>query len=199
MHKLFVTQVYQSKIKADLRDLRNEVLQIEKADADGRKWSIKNYKNGYTSYGSWDQLHRMSSTFSELEKQINTHVYKYCKNLGYDVHKNTLKMDTIWVNVMPPGAQHTAHIHPQSVISGTFYVDTPPASSAIKFEDPRLSFMMNAPSVSAKAHKDCQRFFSLNPRAGDLVLFESWLRHEVPVNQSKRPRISISFNYSWAR
>lgn len=199
MHKLFVTQVYQSKIKADLRDIKNEVLQIEKADTAGRKWSDENYKNGYTSYGSWDQLHRMSSTFAGLEKKINPHVLKYCKNLGYEVQKNTLKMDTIWVNIMPSGAQHTAHIHPHSVISGTFYVDAPPASSAIKFEDPRLSFMMNAPSVSAKANKDCQRFFSLNPRAGDLVLFESWLRHEVPPNKSKKPRISISFNYSWAR
>ena len=34
-------------------------------------------------------------------------------------------------------------------------------------------------------------------RAGRVVLFESWLRHEVPPNQSSSERVSISFNYSW--
>lgn len=199
MHKLFVTQVYQAKIKTDLREIKAEISQIEKADINGQKWSSENYKNGYTSYGSWDQLHRMSSTFAGIEKKIDPHVLKFCKNLGYDVRKNMLRMDTIWVNVMPTGALHTAHIHPHSVVSGTFYVDIPAGSSAIKFEDPRLGFMMNAPAVSAKAAKACRRFFSVSPRAGDLVLFESWLRHEVPLNKSKKPRISISFNYSWAR
>lgn len=199
MHKLFVTQVYQAKLKTDLADLKSEISQIEKADHEGRDWSSVNYKNGYTSYASWDQLHRMSSTFAALEKKIDLHVRKYGKNIGYAVHKNTLKMDTIWVNIMPAGASHTAHIHPHAVISGTFYVETPVASSAIKFEDPRLGFMMNAPAVVPGAAKDLQRFFSLNPRAGDLILFESWLRHEVPMNQSKKPRISISFNYSWNR
>ncbi|MEI7573769.1 MAG: putative 2OG-Fe(II) oxygenase, partial [Phenylobacterium sp.] len=27
--------------------------------------------------------------------------------------------------------------------------------------------------------------------------WESWLRHEVPPNQARTPRISISFNYAW--
>lgn len=198
MHKLFVTQVYQSKIKTDLKDLRNEVFQIEKADHQGRKWSSDNYKNGYTSYGSWDQLNQMSSTFHDLEKKIDLHVYKYTKSLGYNLKKHSLKMNSIWVNIMPAGAMHTAHIHPHSVVSGTFYVDTPSQSSAIKFEDPRLAFFMNSPLVKTHAAKELQRFFSLTPKAGDVVLFESWLKHEVPVNQSKKPRISISFNYDWA-
>jgi len=34
-------------------------------------------------------------------------------------------------------------------------------------------------------------------QAGTLVLFESWLRHEVPPNPAASPRISISFNYNW--
>ncbi|MEQ1721693.1 MAG: TIGR02466 family protein [Pseudobdellovibrio sp.] len=197
MHKLFVTQVYQASLKTDLKDIKKEIFQIEKADVAGQKWSEINYKNGYTSYGSWDQLQQMSSTFSDLEKQIKLHVFKFTKTLDYDLKKNSLKMDSMWVNIMPEGALHTAHIHPHSVISGTFYADIPPRSSAIKFEDPRLGFFMNSPLVKPSAQKDNLRFFSIQPKSGDLVLFESWLKHEVPYNQSKKPRLSVSFNYSW--
>ena len=198
MHELFVTRVYQTKLKTDLKDLKKEIFQIQKADIKGQKWSKINYAGGYTSYGSWDQLHRLSSGFEALEAKINPHVLKYAKSLNYQIKKDSLRLNSIWVNIMPLGALHTAHIHPQSVISGTFYVDVPPGASALKFEDPRLGLFMNSPSISLRAKKMNLRFFSLETKSGELVLFESWLRHEVPRNQSKKPRISISFNYGWA-
>jgi uncharacterized protein (TIGR02466 family) len=50
-------------------------------------------------------------------------------------------------------------------------------------------------------HQDCKPehrpWFSVPAEAGKVVLFESWLRHEVAPNPSKRERISISFNYNW--
>jgi uncharacterized protein (TIGR02466 family) len=197
MHQLFTTLVYQEKLSFDLHDLKNEIWQTQKADHAGRKWSKKNYRHGYTSYGSWDQMHLLSSTFAKLQKKIDAHVLQYLKKLDYAVQKNTLQMDTFWINIMPENTIHTAHIHPQSVISGTFYVDIPKGSGAIRFEDPRLGFFMNAPTLKTSAKKQNQRFFSVNPKAGDIVLFESWLKHEVPMSRGKEPRISVSFNYGW--
>lgn len=194
MQKIFETSIYQSRIKFDLKDLLSECHSIQKADKAGQTWSAENYVEGYTSYGSWDQLHRLSSTFEALEKQLSQHVFKYAKKIGYDVKKNELSVNSLWLNIMPKGAQHTAHIHPNSVISGTFYVDAPVKCSSIKFEDPRMGFFMNAPKLSAKAQNS--RFYSIQPKSGDVVLFESWLRHEVPRNQTSKPRVSISFNYS---
>lgn len=196
MHQLFVTEVYQSSIEFDLRSLKTEIYQIAKSDSRGQKWSEKHYPNGYTSYGSWDQLNKMSSTFERLQKKIDRHVARYVKKLDYDQSSGPLKMNSIWVNIMPRGSLHTSHIHPQSVISGTYYVDIPPKSSAIKFEDPRMAFFMNSPALRPEARQERMRFFSLQPQPGDLILFESWLRHEVPLNNSQRPRLSISFNYA---
>ena len=198
MHHLFVTRIYQKKISFDLKDLTSEIKKISLVDLAGRKWSQKNYPKGYTSYGSWDQMHKMSSTFGDLQKKIDKHVNSLAKELDFDIDKKALVMNSCWVNIMPRGAQHASHIHPQSVISGTFYVDVPPRASAIKFEDPRLGLFMNAPPVKLTARKENQRFFQLSPQAGDLVLFESWLKHEVPANQSQKPRISVSFNYGWS-
>lgn len=197
MHQLFTTLVYQKKLAFNLEDLKIEIQQIMTADGAGMKWSKQNYRNGYTSYGSWDQMHKMSSTFESLQKKIDTHVESYLKKLEYDVSMKSLQMDTFWVNVMQTNTIHTAHIHPHSVISGTFYVDIPPKSSAIKFEDPRLGFFMNSPLQKVSAKPQNQRFFSIQPEAGDLILFESWLKHEVPLHTAKKPRISVSFNYGW--
>lgn len=198
MKTLFATQVYQKKIAFDLADLTTEIQQIQNVDQAGKEWSKKNYRKGYTSYGSMDQLHQLSSTFLNLQKKIDKHVGHYLKNLDYNTSIKSLKMTNCWVNVMPTGAQHTAHIHPQSVISGTYYVVIPKGASAIKFEDPRLGFFMNAPTVKEKAKLANQRFVSLQPKAGDVILFESWIRHEVPTNKATQSRISISFNYGWA-
>lgn len=197
MHQLFVTEVYHSKIKFDLKSLKEEFYQIQKIDKSGRVWSKKNYPQGYTSYGSMDRLDLLSSTFSDLKTELNRHVYKYAKQLSFDVKPKALTLNSMWINVMGKGAQHTAHIHPHSVISGTFYVDIPADASAIRFEDPRLGLFMNTPVLKAKAPVRQQRFVSLQPKAGDVVLFESWLKHEVPRNLSAKPRLSISFNYGW--
>ena len=62
----------------------------------------------------------------------------------------------------------------------------------MKVEDPRLSRMMAAPPTARR------RFVSMPARAGDVMLFESWLRHEVPPARYAGERISISFNYAWA-
>jgi len=95
------------------------------------------------------------------------------------------------------GGIHTSHLHPHSVISGTTYVAVPKGASAIKFEDPRHSMMMAAPTRQAKAREEMRSFVYVQPEVGDVLLWESWLRHEVPMNMSENERISISFNYGW--
>lgn len=197
MPQFFTTEIYKSTVKFDLKDLKKEIFQIHDVDQNGQKWSSLNYPCGYTSYGSMDQLHRMSSTFENLQKKLDLHVNKYLKTLGYETPKNALKLNSMWINIMGKGAQHTAHIHPHSVISGTYYVDVPPGASAIRFEDPRLGLFMNSPLVKSSAPASKQRFVSLNPKSGEVVLFESWLKHEVPRHTGQRERISISFNYDW--
>ena len=94
------------------------------------------------------------------------------------------------------GGVHTSHIHPNSIISGTTYVSMPTGVSSIKFEDPRLPMMMAAPKRKPKIRNELRNFIYISPEVGDVLLWESWLRHEVPMNMSEDERISISFNYS---
>jgi uncharacterized protein (TIGR02466 family) len=98
---------------------------------------------------------------------------------------------------MPQGTTHSFHHHPLSVISGTFYLSVPKNSSGIQFEDPRLGLMMACPPKLAQAPESQQPHFTVQPAAGELVLFESWMKHQVPPNPSKQNRVSVSFNYDW--
>jgi uncharacterized protein (TIGR02466 family) len=179
------------------RELIEEIYKIREIDDRGQVWSEKHYPGGYTSYASMNELHRFSSTFADLQKQIDLHVRQFTRHLQMDLHGRKLMMTTFWANIMPPQVVHAMHIHPLSVVSGTYYVQTPKNCSALKFEDPRLGFMMASPPRTAKARPENQRFISIEPKAGDLILFESWMRHEVPPNSAREERISVSFNYDW--
>ena len=92
---------------------------------------------------------------------------------------------------------HAGHIHPGSVISGTYYVALPDGAAGLKFEDPRLQQMMAAPPRRSNASRRNKSFVEIAPKPGTILLWESWLRHEVPPSRAKRDRISISFNYNW--
>ncbi len=180
------------------RELLLECHQIRDYDAEGQKWSRESYPGGYTSYSSLCQLHKMSSTFGMLEKKIDRHVRRFAEALEFNLKDRTIAMTDCWINVMPRQVVHGLHLHPLSFLSGTYYVQTPPGSASIKFEDPRLSKFMAAPPRKSPCRPENEQFVKYKATAGKLILFESWLRHEVPSNQSDQDRISISFNYHWS-
>ncbi len=202
IQSLFPTFIYAASLTKEStlglnKEIAKEAIRYSEIDEEGQLWSLKNYKGGYTSYGSISQLHKISTTFENLEKQINKHVRRFVKHLEMDIDPKELRMSSCWINIMPPDVNHSMHLHPLSVISGTYYVQTPKNCSAIKFEDPRMDSFMASPPRKHNAKLPNQRYHSLDPKAGQVVLFESWLRHEVPRNNSNKERISISFNYDW--
>jgi len=197
---LFATEIYRAKLGGAaavglLGDLGATIRQLAVDDAAGRRWCAENGYGGYTSYASLDDLAWRDGAVAELQARLDKHVAVFAKARAVDLKGHKLACDSLWVNLLKPGAQHTAHIHPGSAISGTFYVEIPAGASAIRFEDPRLGLMMAAPQVRASAPPARQRFVSVAPKAGEVMLWESWLRHEVPRNTAKAPRLSISFNY----
>jgi uncharacterized protein (TIGR02466 family) len=199
---LFPTLVYSGALRGpraralDTRLLR-ECRQLRLDDAAGRRWSARNYPGGYTSYGSVNRMHTLSPTFAMLARALDAHMARFARTLEFDLTGRALTMTDCWVNIMGRGAVHGLHLHPLSTISGTYYVATPPRSAGLKFEDPRLARYMAAPPRRSNARRAHRPWVVMAARAGSFVLFESWLRHEVPANESGGERVSISFNYSW--
>ena len=198
---LFTTRVHRAvfpKAGALNDDIVAAALSFAEDDEAGRRWSEENGYPGYTSYASLNDLPRRAPVFADLRKALDKHVAAFAADLGFDLGAGKLTCDSLWINILPEGGTHASHIHPHSVISGTTYVAMPEGTSALKLEDPRLPMMMHAPLRRKEAGQELQPFVYVKPTVGDVLLWESWLRHEVPMNMAEDERISVSFNYNWA-
>ncbi|MFO7804643.1 MAG: 2OG-Fe(II) oxygenase family protein [Paracoccaceae bacterium] len=195
---LFTTPLYRAPLGAiDTAELEASCLSIAEDDEAGQEWCEAQGYPGYTSYASLTDLPWRFPIFKDLKAALDQHVATFAADLHFDLGDKALKLEDLWINILPEGGIHTAHIHPHSVISGTTYVAMPKGTSAIKFEDPRLAMMMAAPTRTKDAPAHLRQFHYEKPDVGDVLLWESWLRHEVPMNMSEDERISVSFNYNW--
>ena len=199
---LFPTLVYRAALRARATGALNarllrECRQLRADDAAGRRWSARHYPNGYTSYGSAHRMQRVSPTFAALARALDGHVVRFARQLQFALGGRSLAMTDCWVNIMGRGALHGPHLHPHSTISGVYYVAVPSGAPGLKFEDPRLERFMAAPPRARAARRRNRPWVTIAARTGQLVLFESWLRHEVLANRDTRERVSISFNYNW--
>jgi uncharacterized protein (TIGR02466 family) len=193
---LFVTRLYEAQIADDLLDdLAHSIRTLANDDEAGQHWSREHRYAGYTSYSSLNDLPRRDPAFADLAKLLTKHAAAFADDCAFNLSRK-LKLDSLWVNLLRGPGHHSAHIHPHSIISGTLYVEVPKGSGSIRFEDPRLPMMMAAPTRQADAPEELQPFVTVEPRPGLLLLFESWLRHEVLPGTGRGERLSISFNFA---
>ncbi|OIQ30531.1 MAG: hypothetical protein BM562_09280 [Alphaproteobacteria bacterium MedPE-SWcel] len=199
---LFVTRLYRAPLaehdpKVDAKELEVSCLTIAEDDEAGQDWCEANGYPGYTSYASLTDLPWRFPIFADLVKSLDAHVMAFSKDLELNLDGRELRLEDLWINILPEGGSHASHIHPHSVISGTTYVAMPDGASALKLEDPRHAMMMAHPPRLKESRRELRTFVYEAPNVGDVLLWESFLRHEVPMNMSEEERISISFNYGW--
>ena len=191
---LFVTILYDADLADELlAELAHSIRSLAEDDEAGRRWSRDKGYKGYTSYASLNDLPRRDPAFAVLAKLLNRHASAFARELAWDVKP---RLDSLWVNLLKPGGHHAAHIHPHSILSGTLYVEVPKGSGPIRFEDPRLPMMMAAPVRGDDAPEELRPFVTVEPKPGLLLIWESWLRHEVLAGSARTDRLSISFNFA---
>lgn len=197
VRNLFATPLYEADLgqPALIAELADAARALAAEDRAGQRWSRAHGYRGYTSYASLDDLPLRDPRFADLKKLLDRHAAAFADQAGLDLAGRRLKLDSLWVNILRPGGAHSGHIHPHSVVSGTLYIETPPGAGAIRFEDPRLPLLMAAPLRRADAPAEAQNFVHVAPAPGRLLMWESWLRHEVLPSTARADRISISFNY----
>ena len=197
IRQLFATPLYEADLAdaALLADLAHSIRTLAGDDEAGRRWSRDHGYKGYTSYASLNDLPRRDPAFADFARIILKHAARFADDLAFDLPRKP-KLDSLWVNLLKGAGHHSAHIHPHSILSGTFYVEVPPGAGAIRFEDPRLPLMMAAPTRRADAPEAMRPFVTIAPRPGQLLLWESYVRHEVLPGTAKAERLSVSFNFA---
>ena len=193
----FPTLLFEAEItdRQLIGELAHSIHCLAREDSAGRSWSNKNGYAGYTSYASLNDLPKRDPGFARLAKTLTKHAAEFAMECGFE-HSHRPRLDSLWVNLMRGSGHHSAHIHPNSIISGTLYIEVPDGSGAIRFEDPRLQLMMAAPRRRDDAQEGLRSFATVTPRIGLLLLWESWLRHEVLPGRGRQERLSISFNFA---
>ena len=194
---LFVTKLYEALVSDDalLNDLSRSIRSLAADDSAGARWSREHGYRGYTSYASLNDLPKRDPAFAGLGKLLTRHAIELARDCAFELDRKP-RLDSLWVNLLKSGGHHGGHIHPNSIISGTLYVEVPKGSGDIRFEDPRLPLMMAAPPRAKGAPEELRTVVSLEPRPGLLLMWESWLRHEVLPGTGRGERLSISFNFA---
>ena len=201
IRSLFPTRLYQAFLPdEDMRsDIEDACWMIEDGDEAGHGWCEEKGYPGYTSYASLDDLPARATGFARLSALLEDHAWRFAQSLRWDMDRKQLSLDALWVNILGEAGHHSGHIHPGSILSGTVYITMPPGAGNLRFEDPRLPMMMAAPPEAGDTPGDDRRFVYAAPKAGEILMWESWLRHEVMPSRTDEARISVSFNFGLKR
>lgn len=151
-----------------------------------------------SNVGGWhshDQIHRRDD-MAEIRRIIGKSCVGCAAFMEFDFDGFELVIKEMWLNKNGPGDFNKAHIHPNAILSGAYYVRTPENSGNIEFYDPVPARLMNVYPV--KTHKRINaQAAEYKAREGLLVIFPSWLQHAVQPNKSDEFRVSLSFNVSF--
>ena len=180
---LFSIPICEHHYDDDLGDLEEECIRRSTLDS-GR---IASNSGGWQSNNIFSDDDFFSEFILEIEKQANN----FAKEL--EIYQKG-KIGNLWININEYKDYNRRHHHPESIISGVFYVKVPDKSSVLRFFHPSSDFMVRDWNVDFKCNMYTSSIWEIFPEEGKLLLFPSWLEHEVDQNLSQEKRISISFN-----
>ena len=163
---------------------------------------LRSGRNAYQSekYITQTLPHDYTSLHVAL-KTIQQSLDVFCSSIEYkdQTSNKRLVIDNFWLNVNTHGSSNILHTHPESVLSGVYYVNVPENSGDIVFHsfDSSLNDTSYGNYVyeSATSHIPMNRnITSITPEDKMLIMFPSYYLHSVGTNLSREKRISISFN-----
>jgi uncharacterized protein (TIGR02466 family) len=149
-------------------------------------------RSNILGWHSANDLHQRAS-FAEFTNIIGEHVLAVATCLHWDLAKVSLKIESCWAIVNGKLASNSVHNHPNSVLSGVYYLQAPEHSGVISFCDPRPSAQVLVPPITEFSPWTLPKI-SYKPQVGTMLIFPSWLLHSVEMNLSGELRISLSFN-----
>ena len=193
IHKLFPSPVFQFKIE-NHEEINKQLIEyiygLKKEDDQGIKrsnvngWHSKNFK-----------IEKDNVPYNFI-KSIHGHIKEVIVDgFGWKYIPEKVGITEIWSIINKKGTFNTSHNHPGSYLSAAYYVKAPNECGDIHFFDPNEIKKFNSPPIENPTDLSTSGF-SIKPEEGNLLLFPSYLYHDVGKNLSDEDRIVISFNVS---
>lgn len=172
-------------------EFTNKVLPIVQNILDNDNSQFWGYQTTYQKYPIFQQLYQQSF----IKEKIYSLCRKYIETAGYNINPDLLYLD-MFVSRMKAGEGHGVHNHPNSLLSGVFYLNIEDGSSPIVFHNPNevKNFVIHKTIQDTMFNKN---YFTYNVKNGDVLIWESWIKHEVPSNKKLNGvRETLVFNLS---
>lgn len=185
--EIFSVPIYTVDLDLDLDRLRQFCKYIKKNDNKGR--IISNY-GGYQS----NELPLNTEVLSELLNEAHNHTNFFANKF---INESVQIVGNMWFNLNGYKDLNMPHNHPDSHVSGVFYIDTPPDSGKILFQHPNievLSYYEEGANIKNRNAYNSQ-IWEFKPKPNRMFLFPSWVVHSVEQNLNKtKERLSFAFN-----
>ena len=157
------------------------------------KWKSKSDGVTLSNSGGWHSKTNMEERpeFKGIFDKVFSAVETVSNHIGVDLEKFELVSGGMWANVSGQYASNRVHNHPGCIWSFVYYVQTHKNCGDLIFLDPRIQ----AHIMYMPLKRQYERDIRYTPIEGRLIIFPSWLQHEVKINQSKHKRVSVSGNF----
>lgn len=184
IENIYIEKVYSHKEKTESR--KKEVSNI-----DPNKFNYTSDTSGYTSYYVESLL--KNEDFFPLKKYLDSAI-----KLSLSEKEETTNFDLEWMDfwytIYGKGHIVQEHFHPNSIISGVFYLKCPPKCGDIVFCDNNYNFKNYCVNTTCLKTFTYPKEYPVTPESGMILLFPSWLSHKTTPNQSDGEKIMFAFN-----
>jgi uncharacterized protein (TIGR02466 family) len=178
---IFPTPIYISKLDRELTSLELKFVDKNKKDFYKNEGNITTNNNYILN----------EKPFTNIKKELDLRVQDYFDKVISPANKITPYITQSWLNYTETNQYHHRHEHPNSLVSGVFYINCHKEHDNIKF------FKSEYKNIKLEI-KDWNLYNSetwwFSVKTGDVILFPSSLTHMVETKQGDNTRISLAFN-----
>ena len=182
VHALFPQPIYFSKLERELTKEELKTIDAHKA---------KTYKNE-GNITSNDNYVLENKALKNLKEDLNKKVINYFNEVVCTSNSIIPYITQSWINYTETNQFHHRHSHPNSYISGVFYIDAQKEVDSIIFYKPNADETIELNVTKYNPFNSTSCLFPVE--TGNIFLFRSFLMHGVDKKKGTNTRISLSFN-----
>ena len=178
---IFPTPIYISKLDKELTPLELKFVDKSKKDSHKNDGNITSNNNYILN----------EKPFNNIKKELDLRVQDYFDKVISPASNITPYITQSWLNYTETNQYHHKHQHPNSLISGVFYINCDDKFDKIKFFNDKYQTIK--PEVKDYNIWNSETWW-FSVKTGDVILFPSSLTHMVETKQGDNTRISLAFN-----
>ena len=133
----------------------------------------------------------MMPEFTELSQFIAGELVQFANQTGVFLPESNVYIKNMWINIYEKNCSTDVHVHPNSLFAGLYILKAPEGSSKEVFDSPAAEKMISVPVLEDNDFN--MENVAYTPEEGQVMLFNSNMRHRSLLHTLDEERITIEF------